>query len=123
MSTVEVKVYDPAMCCPTGVCGPSVDPKLTRFAADLEWLKNQGVVVIRFNLAQQPGAFVGEPVVKLALDEAGEAALPAIVVNGKLASKGGYPSREDLARMAGLALDASASAGIGQGCCGPKGCC
>ena len=36
-------VFDPPMCCSTGVCGPVVDPDLTRFAADLDWLAGQGV--------------------------------------------------------------------------------
>ena len=43
----SVEVFDPAMCCSTGVCGPSVDPALARFAADLEWLAGQGVAVAR----------------------------------------------------------------------------
>ncbi len=31
----RIQVYDPAMCCSTGVCGPEVDPVLVRFATDL----------------------------------------------------------------------------------------
>ena len=54
---IKVQVFDPAMCCSTGVCGPSVDPVLPRFAADLEWLKSKGVRVERYNLAQEVGAF------------------------------------------------------------------
>ena len=49
---IAVRVFDPAMCCSTGICGPSVDPKLARFAADLDWLKSQGISVERFNLSQ-----------------------------------------------------------------------
>src|SRR5690606_31175046 len=52
-----VRVFDPAMCCSTGICGPSVDAELVRFAADLDWLKTQGISVERFNLSQQPAAF------------------------------------------------------------------
>ena len=47
----KLQVFDPAMCCSTGVCGPSVDPALAHFASDLEALKSAGVVVERFNLA------------------------------------------------------------------------
>ena len=72
-----LRVYDPALCCSTGVCGPSVDPDLARFAGDLEWLKSLGVAVERFNLAHQPGAFV-EPAVKSALENLGDAALPLV---------------------------------------------
>ena len=52
------------MCCSTGVCGPHVDPQLPRFAADLEWLRNQGLEVARYNLAQQPRVFVETETVK-----------------------------------------------------------
>jgi hypothetical protein len=100
MTTVHV--FDPAMCCSSGVCGPSVDPRLARFAADLDWLKTQGVSVERFNLAQQPAAFAGDPTVRAALEEKGEAGLPVVQVNGQIRSAGVYPSRADLAAWAGL---------------------
>ena len=29
----HLQVFDPPMCCSTGVCGPQVDPELPRFAA------------------------------------------------------------------------------------------
>jgi hypothetical protein len=31
---MRLDVFDPAMCCSTGVCGPEVDPQLVQFAAD-----------------------------------------------------------------------------------------
>lgn len=49
-----LRVYDPPMCCSTGVCGPEVDPALTRFAADVDWLGRRGVTVERYNPAQEP---------------------------------------------------------------------
>ncbi len=86
-----IQVYDPAMCCPTGVCGPNVDPVLPRFAALLSQLDRMGVTIERHNLAQQPLAFVQNPAVKALLDAEGTAALPVIFVDGKLAFKGRYP--------------------------------
>ena len=56
----NVQIYDRALCCSTGICGPQVDPVLPRFAADLEWLSNQRHDVERFNLAQQPSEFTQE---------------------------------------------------------------
>ena len=100
MKTIEV--FDPPMCCSTGVCGPSVDPKLARFAGDLQWLTSQGVEVQRFNLAQQPQAFAASALVKRALESSGNDCLPLIVVDGAIASGGEYPSRERLAEMAGV---------------------
>lgn len=98
----NVHVYDPPMCCATGICGPSVDPRLVRFGADLDWLKGQGASVERFNLSQQPGAFVSDVAIKTALETLGEEALPLVMVDGKVRSAGTYPSREELAAWAGL---------------------
>jgi hypothetical protein len=105
MSTIHV--FDPAMCCSTGICGPAIDPQLARFAADLGWLKSQGVSVERFNLSQQPAAFVEDAAVKAALEARGEASLPLVKVDGDIKSSGMYPSRDALAAWAGIALPPS----------------
>jgi AhpD family alkylhydroperoxidase len=99
-----VRVFDPPMCCSTGICGPSVDPKLARFASDLDWLMAQGISVERFNLSQQPKAFAEDPAVKLVLETKGEAGLPLVKVNGETKSSGTYPSREELAAWAGVGV-------------------
>ncbi len=112
----EIRVFDPAMCCSTGICGPSVDPKLVRFAADLDWLKGQGISVARFNLAQQPAAFAEDASVVAALQTQGEAGLPLVKVNGEVKSSGVFPSRDELASWAGLG-DRPAPQKSG-GCCG-----
>lgn len=127
-----VHVFDPAMCCSTGICGPSVDPELIRFAADLEWLAGQGVSVERFNLSQQPAAFAGDSQVKTALETKGEAALPLVKIDGEVKSTGSYPSRAELAAWAGVSAHVPSIAKSG-GCCGPaktgvptqrgSGCC
>jgi AhpD family alkylhydroperoxidase len=100
MKTIEV--FDPAMCCSTGICGPDVDPALVRFAADLDWLTGQGVTVQRYNLAQQPGEFAGRPVVATALQTKGDASLPLILVDGAAVSEGEIPPRARLAEWAGV---------------------
>ena len=99
-----IQVFDPPMCCSTGICGPSVDPKLPRFAADLEWLKGQGVDVQRYNLAQQPQAFAENELVKKALAEAGSECLPLILVDGEVVSRGVYLPGEDLAALVGIVV-------------------
>jgi hypothetical protein len=98
-----IRVFDPAMCCSTGVCGLSVDPQLARFSADLDWLKAQGVSVERFNLAQQPAAFAQDPEVRAVLEAKADAGLPVVKVNDDIKSSGVYPSRAELAAWAGIA--------------------
>ena len=96
----KLQVFDPAMCCSTGVCGPSVDPSLPRFAADLEWLKSKGLQVERYNLAQEVAAFTSNPVVKVALNSRGSKCLPLLLLDGTIVVEGAYPTREELASLA-----------------------
>lgn len=130
MTTVEI--FDPAMCCSTGVCGTEVDPTLSRFASDLDWLSAQGAAVSRATLSQEPGKFVATEPVRAALETDGTDALPAIVVDGLLVSSGRYPSRDELAGWALLETVAvpaphvsapSATLPMAGGCCGGSGQC
>ena len=98
----KIEIYDPPMCCPTGVCGPNVDSKLVQFAADLEWLKSKGVKVERYNLAQQPDKFANCKSVIDAMAFAGDLCLPLILADGEIVSRNIYPERADLARLAGV---------------------
>ena len=117
--SVTIRVFDPAMCCSTGVCGPSVEPELARFAADVDWLQKQGVTVERFNLSQQPGAFASTPAVKEALARGNEV-LPLVMVGDRVAVEGSYPSRETLAALAGVVVKKLEAPAATTGCCGPS---
>ncbi|MCC6996675.1 MAG: arsenite efflux transporter metallochaperone ArsD [Deltaproteobacteria bacterium] len=119
--SATIRVFDPAMCCSTGVCGPAVDPELARFAADVAWLEQQGVKVERFNLSTTPTAFAATPAVKAAL-ERGVEVLPLVLVDDRIASEGTYPSRETLAALAGVVVRKLATVPAAKGCVKP-GCC
>jgi hypothetical protein len=98
-----VQIYDPPMCCSTGLCSNEIDPSLVSFAAMLTRLGENGVAVERYNLAQQPGAFVRNPDVKALLDKEGLSALPLIFVDGELHSKGHYWTETERAALLRLA--------------------
>lgn len=127
MSTI--RVFEPALCCNTGVCGPDVDQSLVDFTADLAYLKDKGADIERHNLANDPTAFATDDTVRTFLQVAGSDGLPLTLVDGVTVMTGTYPTREQLARFAGL--DAVVPAGItvldtadGGSCgCGPSGCC
>ncbi len=121
----SLQVFDKPMCCSTGVCGLDVDPILPRFAADLDWLKDQGHKVERYNLAQQPQAFIENKAVHQLLSTIGTDCLPVVVVDGEIVSQSIYPSREDLASwVAGApAKQLLPVAKPSSGCCGSTGCC
>lgn len=120
MTTIQI--FDPAMCCSTGVCGVEVDQKLVDFAADVDWAKHNGAQIERYNLAQQPTAFAEHAVVKGLLERAGETALPVTLVGGELALAGRYPSRADLARWIGVAVP-QAEPAKASSCCSGGRCC
>jgi hypothetical protein len=117
-----IQVFDPAMCCSSGVCGADVDQALVTFSTDVEWAKQNGVAVERFNLAQQPLAFAENTVVKGLLQRSGEAALPVILVDGEVVLAGRYPSRDNLAHWAGVTQPAAKKNTAG-GCCSGGNCC
>jgi hypothetical protein len=98
----KLEVYDPPMCCDTGVCGPFVDTALVHFAADIDLLMENGVKVDRYNLTRQPDAFVGNKLLVEAMKKEGTECLPIIIADGKIVSQGSYPKREARARIAGL---------------------
>lgn len=105
MGVAAVKVYDPPMCCSTGVCGPTVDPELIRFARDAAWLKHHGVDVERFNLAQEPAAFVQNPAILALLNQEDTSCLPVVIINDEVVSTKVYPSRAELLAVLGLSDD------------------
>jgi hypothetical protein len=122
--TRRVELYEPAMCCQTGVCGPSVDQQLIDVREDLRWAEAQGAQIARHNLSSDPDAFVANPKVTGLMTAFGEAALPVLVVDGEIAIHGRYPSRAELAALLSVSAEpavelAQSSGGCG---CGPGGC-
>ena len=120
-----IQIYDKPMCCSTGICGPTVDPVLPRFAADLDALRTAGHTVQRYNLSQQPQAFIDNTEIHALLSAKGTDVLPVVTVNGQVVSRGIYPSREMLDMWVGGAVVKPVSLPIAdQGCCsGQTGCC
>ena len=113
-------IFDPAMCCSTGICGPEIDQKLIDFAADLDWLKSEGIEVKRINLSQEPALFAENEQVKTILQNSGVEGLPVILADDEMQSSGQYPDRVKLAQMAGMAADAVTPASApAASCCGP----
>lgn len=117
----KLEVFDPAMCCSTGVCGPSPDQKLVAFAGVLKGFEGDAEIH-RYNLGQEPQAFVENAVVNAILQREGADALPVILVDGELVMKGVYPSKEQLEDL----LDAGSCCGGDDDCCGGEAetsCC
>ena len=98
----SITIFDPAMCCSTGVCGPSVDPELTRVASALFVLEQKGVTVNRYNLANDPAEFVQHEEVKSLIELKGVETLPLVFIDQNLFTNGHYPTNEKLAELFSL---------------------
>ena len=118
MTTIHV--FDPALCCESGVCGVDAEQAPVTFSADLSWARQHGAQIERFNLAQQPLVFAENPTVRKFLERSGQDALPLILVDGEVALAGRYPQRAELARWAALAEPAERKPATG--CCAGSRC-
>lgn len=98
-----LKIYDPAMCCPTGVCGTDIDPKLVQLANFLSTLDKKQFDVQRFGLSTEPDAYVENQKVSNILKEEGVDSLPLFFIDDELVFKGNYPEIPLLSSKLGLA--------------------
>ena len=118
-----MRIYEPAMCCSTGLCGVSVDPELLRVSTVLNTLKRRGVEVERYNLSNAPQEFVKSKAVSEYLQKFGPEKLPVVLVNDFVVIAGRYPTNEEFTSWLELPADA-----LGSSCCcgeksAPKDCC
>jgi hypothetical protein len=126
----KVEIFEPAMCCSTGVCGPGVDPELLRVATFLNELAGEGKTVIRYNLSNAPMAFVENQKINEMIGREGTEILPITVVDGEIKRVGGYPTNGEFAEWVGMTRDdiirmvqkndQPAACGCG---CDKEGCC
>ena len=101
----KIEIFEPAMCCATGVCGPSVDPELLRITSIAKESKHsENTRIIRRNLAQNPNAFVRNEFIKEKIASKGMDALPITLVNEELLCEGRYPTNEEISEYLGIQL-------------------
>ena len=87
-----VEIFDPPMCCPTGLCGPTLDQTLLDVSEMLLALQAAGVRVERYQMSSNPNAFLNNPEVMRLVREQQMAALPITVVRGQVLKVGAYPA-------------------------------
>ncbi len=95
----KMQIFEPAMCCSTGLCGVGVDPELLRISTVLNSLENNGVHVDRFNLSNAPQEFVTNKTVNNYIKENGVEGLPVVVIDNEIAIIGRYPSNDDFVKL------------------------
>ena len=92
----DVEFFDPPMCCPTGLCGPTLDQTLLDVNEMIMTLQRDNLRVERYQMASNPNAFLGNAEVMNLVREKQMDALPIIVVRGKVIKVGAYPSAEEI---------------------------
>jgi len=119
----KIEIFDPAMCCSTGVCGPSIDPELMRVATVISNLKEKGITISRHGLASEPQDFINNKVISDILQKEGADVLPVTLVDGVITKTKEYPTNEELSNWLNIELKTNTPKRKGGCCCGPKGCC
>ena len=94
----KVEIFDPAMCCSTGVCGPSVDPELARVASAVYSLEEMGFDIKRYQLTSNPEVFAENDEITHIFLEKGPDALPVVLLNDKAVKVGSFPTNEEFAQ-------------------------
>lgn len=123
----QVEIFDPAMCCSTGVCGPGIDPELLRIATVIQSLQSRGININRHNLAEEPQVFITNTVVNKFLMDEGAEGLPVTLLDGEIVKRGVYPSNSDLETWLEIKIEVTAS--YTDSCCNEEesccdsGCC
>ncbi len=128
LSMKTMSIYEPAMCCETGLCGVGVDPELLRISTVFNNLKKNGVNVKRFNLSNFPQEFIKNAEInKLINGEGGVDALPATVVDGEIVKTKAYPTNAEIVMWLNIPADyiveKTEKSGKSDGGCGCKGGC
>ncbi len=95
-ATATGQIFDPPMCCPTGMCVPSLDQTLLDVNEMLLALQAESVSVERYQMTSHPHAFLGNPDVMRLVRKQQMAALPITLVRGRVVKVGAYPTLDEI---------------------------
>lgn len=95
-ASAVVEIFDPPMCCPTGLCGPTLDQTLLDLSETIMALQDEGCTVARYQMTSHPNVFLNNAEVMKLVRAQQMAALPITVVHGKVIKSGAYPTPAEL---------------------------
>lgn len=121
----KMSIFEPAMCCETGICGVGVDPELLRVSAVLNALKKNGVDVKRYNLNNAPKEFISNKTINQFINEKGVEGLPAAMLGDEIVITGRYPTNEEFIKLLDVpeAYLSESKAAKNNSCCCSDGKC
>ena len=104
MSENNLIIYEGAMCCSTGICGPEPDKELIEFNETLKKINEEfgDVKIIRASLSVDIKMFLENKEIFQLVKENGQEILPITTINGKVVAMMKYPKlgelKEELAK-------------------------
>lgn len=118
---MKIELFEPAMCCSSGVCGPSVDPKLVKLQETLRLIEEKGgIEVNRYNLSNDLEVFAKNATIGEVLKEQGPHALPVVYIDGELIAEHKYPTTDEwqeALKSRGVEIDLSSPSKTDNPCC------
>ena len=121
----KIEIFDPAMCCATGICGPGIDPELLRVATIINNLTKKGISIARYGLSNEPQAFIDNKKVNEYLMKEEVEVLPITIVDGEVVKTKAYPTDDEFAQWSGLPKEefTTIASDKNNGCCCDGKCC
>lgn len=95
----KIEIFDPSMCCSSGLCGPTPDPVLLKVNEAVGRLGKEyaDLTINRHMFGRAFEPFTETPAVMDLIREQGLAALPITVLDGReVVAAGRYPTYEEL---------------------------
>jgi hypothetical protein len=96
IAPADVGMFDPPMCCPTGLCGPTLDQTLLDVSEMILSLQRENLRVERYQMTSNPNAFLANAEVMKLVREKQMDALPITVVRGQVIKVGAYPTLDEV---------------------------
>jgi hypothetical protein len=93
---MKIEIFEPNLCCSTGVCGPAPDRALINLQELVHQIQQTGTEIRRYAINQQPLAFTSNETIRTYIREKGTHNFPVTLVNGQIVLENRYPSLQDL---------------------------
>lgn len=93
---MKIEIFEPSMCCDSGVCGPKPDKALIDLQNLIQLLKKAGVETKRYAINQAPMVFVQNQAVSNFIKTNGPGKLPLVLLDGQIIKSESYPTLEEL---------------------------
>ena len=96
LAAPDVEIFDPPLCCPTGLCGPVLDTTLVDLSEAIFTLQAEGRTVVRHMMTADPQAFMRNRDVYRLIKERQLEVLPITVMGGRIVKTDAYPTLDEL---------------------------